>query len=101
MSKMDVEITLSYTLQCVTFRFGLWWPSHITAEMLFVFLFSDAYSSRNYVTSNGTGSVNDELGRIWKEAVVASFELQSPHMPFGTEENEEKSIRIGVLCSDI
>ena len=31
---------------------------------------------------------------------MTSFELQSPRVPFGTEENEEKSIRIGGLCSD-
>ena len=101
MSKMDIEIPLSYTLQCAIFRFGLWRPTHITAEMLFVVLCNDAFISLNYIASNGKGSVNDELQRIWREAVVASFELQSPHVSFGTEENEEKSIRIGGLCSDM
>ena len=98
---MDIEIPLSYTLECTVFRFGLWRPTHTTAEMLFVVLFDDASSSLNYIASNGKGSVNDELQRVWKEAFVASFELQSPHMPLGTEENEEKSIRIGGLCSDM
>jgi hypothetical protein len=55
----------------------------------------------NYIASNGKGSLNDELEKIWKEAFVSPFELQSPHMPFGTEENEEKSVRIGGLCSDM
>jgi hypothetical protein len=98
---MDVEMPLSCTLQCAIFGFGLWLPTHITAGMLFVVLFKDAFSSLNCIASNGKRSVNDELEGIWKEAVVASFELQSPHMPFGTEENEEKSIRIGGLCSDM
>jgi len=98
---MDIEILLSYTLQCATFDFGLWRPTDLTAEMLFVVLFNDAFSSWNCVASNGKGSVDDELERIWEEAVVPSFELQSPHVPFGTEENEEKSIRVGVLCSDM
>jgi hypothetical protein len=98
---MDIEIPLTYTSQCTIFRFGLWRPTHTTAKMLFVVLFHDASSSLNYIASNGKGSVNDELQRIRKEAFVASFELQSPHMPFGTEENEEKLIRIGGLCSDM
>jgi hypothetical protein len=72
---MDIEIPLSYTLQCAIFRFGLWRPTHIMAEMLFVVLFNDAFSSWNYIASNGKRSVNDELQRIWKVAVVASFEL--------------------------
>ena len=53
MSKMDIEIPLSYTLQCAIFRFGLWQPTHITAEMLFVVLFNDAFSRLNYIASNG------------------------------------------------
>jgi hypothetical protein len=74
---MDIEIPLSYTLQCAIFRFGLWRPTHITAEMLFVVLFNDDFSSWNYIASNGKRSVNDEFQRLWKEAVVASFELVS------------------------
>jgi len=90
---MDIEITLSYTLQCAIVRFGLWWPTDITPEMLFVVLFSDAFSSCNYVASNGKGSVNDELGRIWKEAVVASFEQQSPHVPLGLRKTKKNQSR--------
>jgi hypothetical protein len=33
--------------------------------------------------------VNDELKRIWKEAVVAEFKLLYPHFPKGNEENYE------------
>jgi len=104
LSKMNIEIPLSYTLQCATFRFGLWWPTHITAEMLFVVLVSNAFSSWNYVASNGKGSVNDELGRIWKEAVVASFELRSPHVPLGprkTKKNQSGQVFSAPICESM
>jgi hypothetical protein len=32
---------------------------------------------------------NDELERIWKEAVVDSFKVLSQDLPWGTEENQE------------
>jgi hypothetical protein len=35
--------------------------------------------------------VNDELERIWKEAVVAKVKVLSQHLPGGTEESHEKS----------
>jgi hypothetical protein len=31
--------------------------------------------------------VNDELEKIWKEAVVANFKVLSRHLSEGTEEN--------------
>jgi hypothetical protein len=34
--------------------------------------------------------VNDELERMWKEAVVALFKVLSRHLPGGSEENHEK-----------
>jgi hypothetical protein len=35
--------------------------------------------------------MNDELERIWKEAVVAWFKLLSLHLPGGTEEHNANS----------
>jgi hypothetical protein len=34
--------------------------------------------------------VNNELERIWKEAVVASVEVLSRHLFGGTEENKDR-----------
>jgi hypothetical protein len=35
--------------------------------------------------------LNDELERMWKEAVIAYFKIISlQHLPRGTEENHEK-----------
>jgi hypothetical protein len=69
--EVGIEIRLSYTLQCAIFHFGLWRPTHITAEVLFFVSFNDAFSSWNYMASNGKRSVNDELERMRKEAGVA------------------------------
>jgi hypothetical protein len=33
--------------------------------------------------------VNNELERMWKEAVMVYFEALSRHLPGGTEENHE------------
>jgi hypothetical protein len=33
--------------------------------------------------------MNNELGRIWKETVVAEFEVLSLHLPGVIEENHE------------
>jgi hypothetical protein len=35
--------------------------------------------------------MNNELGRMWKEAAVAYYEALSQNSPGGTEENHEKS----------
>jgi hypothetical protein len=44
----------------------------------------------------------NELERIWKEAVMACFKLLSWHMPGGTTENHETtSIRIDRLRAEI
>jgi hypothetical protein len=41
--------------------------------------------------------VNDELERMWKEAVVAEFNAASLHLADGTEENHKNSIRAASL----
>jgi len=38
--------------------------------------------------------VNDELKRMWKEAVVAYLRYVSQHLPEGTEKNHEKHQRV-------
>jgi hypothetical protein len=43
------------------------------------------------IDSSGWIIVNDELQRMWKETVVASFKVQFRHFPGGTDENHEKS----------
>jgi hypothetical protein len=45
--------------------------------------------------------MNCELERIWKEAVVASFKVQSRHLPGGTEENHENPNRVSGLWAEI
>jgi hypothetical protein len=39
--------------------------------LLTIYLFKDAVSSTDYVASNSTIIVNNDLERMWKEAVVA------------------------------
>jgi hypothetical protein len=34
--------------------------------------------------------INNELERMWKEAIVAKFKVLSRHLPGGTEENHKK-----------
>jgi hypothetical protein len=34
--------------------------------------------------------MNDELGRIWKEVIMAKVKVLSQHLHGGTEENHEK-----------
>jgi hypothetical protein len=41
--------------------------------------------------------VNDELERMWKDAVVAKFKATSLHLADGTEENHKNSIRTAGL----
>jgi hypothetical protein len=41
-------------------------------------------------------SVNNELGKMWKEVVMTYFHVLSYYMPGGTEENY-KSLRITSL----
>jgi hypothetical protein len=43
--------------------------------------------------------VDDELERIWKEAVMPNFKVQPRHSPGGTEDNYEKHARIASLRS--
>jgi hypothetical protein len=44
--------------------------------------------------------VNDELERMWKEAVVAYFKVLLQHSIGGTEENHDK-LRIAGLRAEI
>jgi hypothetical protein len=41
--------------------------------------------------------VNDELERLWKEAVEAEFKVVSRHLPGRSEENREKSKKNGII----
>jgi hypothetical protein len=60
--------------------------------ILFIYnLFNDAFSSTDYILSNERMTVNNELERMWKEAVVAQFKVLSQHLlGGGTEENHKK-----------
>jgi hypothetical protein len=42
--------------------------------------------------------MNDELKRIWKEAVLAQFKVLSRNLLGGTEENHEKLQVAGLLA---
>jgi hypothetical protein len=44
--------------------------------------------------------MKNELGRIWKEAVVTQFKVLSQHLPSRTEENHE-ALRIANLQAEI
>jgi hypothetical protein len=41
--------------------------------------------------------MNNELERIWKEAVVASYKVLSQHLPGGTEKIHETPVRLAGL----
>jgi hypothetical protein len=45
--------------------------------------------------------VSDELEMIWKEVVMAQFNILSRHSPRGTEKNQEKLVRIGGFKAEI
>jgi hypothetical protein len=45
--------------------------------------------------------VNDELERIWKEAVMVFFKAVSRHSSGGTEEMHENAVRIVGLLAEI
>jgi hypothetical protein len=55
----------------------------------FYSLFSCVFSVSGYVVSNKRMIVNNELERMWKEAVMASFKVLSKHLPGGPEEKHE------------
>jgi hypothetical protein len=57
-------------------------------------LFNDAVSNSDHKVSNCWVIVNNELERMWKEAAPAYFKVFRWHFPGGTEENQEKSLRI-------
>jgi hypothetical protein len=52
-------------------------------------LFNDAVSSSDCITSNDKMIVNNELGRIRKEAAVAYFGVLSLQLTVATEQNHE------------
>jgi hypothetical protein len=45
--------------------------------------------------------MNDELDRIFKEAVVAYFKVLSQHLPGGAKENHEKTFKILDIPAEI
>jgi CO dehydrogenase nickel-insertion accessory protein CooC1 len=45
--------------------------------------------------------MNNELERMWKEAVVVKFEAILHHVSEGTEENHDTFIRISSLEAEI
>jgi hypothetical protein len=62
-----------------------------TFALLFTYnLFNAAFNISDYIASNERMIVNNELERMWKEAVVAKFMVLSRHLPGGTKENHEK-----------
>lgn len=64
-----------------------------------MWLFEDAVCSSDYIPSNDT-TVND-LERIWKEAVVATFQLLSIYLRGKTEKNRENFVRIVYIRAKI
>jgi hypothetical protein len=59
-------------------------------EVFIYDMFNDALSSSAYsLQRRMIGLMNNEFERIWEEAVVAQFKLQSRHLHGGTEENHE------------
>jgi hypothetical protein len=50
------------------------------------------------IASNGRMTVNDEMGTMGKEAVIANFMALSQHLPGGTEKNH-KELWSGYLAS--
>jgi hypothetical protein len=58
-------------------------------EFIYMLSSYDVVSSSCYVASNG--GIITELERVWKEAVVAYYEVLSRHLPRETEENDAVS----------
>jgi hypothetical protein len=48
----------------------------------------------DYTASNDWIRVNNELGRMWNEVVMAQFRAASWHLPGGNDGNHEKPIRV-------
>jgi hypothetical protein len=53
------------------------------------YLFNDTVHSWDYIALNDRMIMNIDLERMWKEAVVAWFEVLCRHLPGGTEENHQ------------
>jgi hypothetical protein len=45
--------------------------------------------------------MNNELERMWKEAVMASFEVLSGNLPRGTEGNRKNLRQESQLCAEV
>jgi hypothetical protein len=71
------------------------------AAMLHIFLFNDAVSSSDCVTANDRMVVNNEIGRMWKNTVVACFKPQSLYVPGWIEENCKNPVRIVFVPAEI
>jgi hypothetical protein len=52
--------------------------------------FNYAVSTVLYIVLNGRTTMNNELERMWKEAVMAQFEVLSQYLPADTEETIEE-----------
>jgi hypothetical protein len=53
---------------------------------LFIFGLISDVSVSNYIVSNGKVIADNEVERLWKEVVVAEFEVISHKLPGGIEE---------------
>jgi hypothetical protein len=56
---------------CLNFLQFVWRIGGYLRRLFIYSLFNDAFSSSDYVTSNERIIVNNELERMWKEAVMA------------------------------
>jgi hypothetical protein len=45
--------------------------------------------------------LNNELERMWKEAVISKFKVLSLHLPGGTKENHKTSMKVFGLLAEI
>jgi hypothetical protein len=79
-----------------------WWELYVPLSsdkeaklfmmLLFIYLFihgffNDIVSISDCIVSNGRMMANNELEKMWKKEVMASFDLLPQHLPGGTEEN--------------
>jgi hypothetical protein len=52
-----------------------------------------------FISLNRNAIMSDELGRMWKEAVMAYFYI-SLYLPGGTNDNHEKSVSVTHLPAE-
>jgi hypothetical protein len=65
------------------------WYCSISRLFAVCSLFKDNVCNSDYVASNDWMLRNNGLGRMWKEATVASFKVPYRNLPGETEENNE------------